>query len=53
MSPKERLITKSMKVQPKSLFDHYSKKNKDVLLGKTDNNRIVEANAALVYLTNS
>ena len=27
------------------LFDHYSKKNKDVLLGKTDNNRIVEANA--------
>ena len=27
------------------LFDHYSKKNKDVLLGKTDNNRIVEASS--------
>ena len=27
------------------LFDHYSKKNKDILLGKTDNNRIVEVNA--------
>ena len=32
------------------LFDHYSKKNKDVLLGKTDNNRIVEANADSGYL---
>jgi tRNA-2-methylthio-N6-dimethylallyladenosine synthase len=27
------------------LFDHYSKKNKGVLLGKTDNNRIVEASS--------
>jgi tRNA-2-methylthio-N6-dimethylallyladenosine synthase len=27
------------------LFDHFSKKNKNILLGKTDNNRIVETNA--------
>ena len=27
------------------LFDHYSKKNKGFLLGKTDNNRIVEASS--------
>ena len=38
--------TKMMKgTEQRVLFDHYSKKNKDILLGKTDNNRIVEVNA--------
>jgi|TARA_B110000259_G_scaffold115439_1_gene131481 tRNA-2-methylthio-N6-dimethylallyladenosine synthase len=39
-----KAYTKSMQgTNQRVLFDHYSKKNKSVLLGKTDNNRIVEA----------
>jgi tRNA-2-methylthio-N6-dimethylallyladenosine synthase len=40
-----KAYTQSMQgTNQRVLFDHYAKKNKDVLLGKTDNNRIVEAN---------
>jgi tRNA-2-methylthio-N6-dimethylallyladenosine synthase len=46
-----KAYTESMQgTNQRVLFDHYSKKNKDVLLGKTDNNRIVEANADSGYL---
>ena len=42
-----KAYTKSMEgTNQRVLFDHHSKKNKNVLLGKTDNNRIVEANAS-------
>ena len=42
-----KAYTKSMEgTNQRVLFDHHSKKNKNVLLGKTDNNRIVEVNAS-------
>jgi tRNA-2-methylthio-N6-dimethylallyladenosine synthase len=41
-----KAYTQSMQgTKQRVLFDHYSKINKGVILGKTDNNRIVEANA--------
>ena len=42
-----KAYTKSMEgTNQRVLFDHHSKKNKNILLGKTDNNRIVEVNAS-------